>query len=165
MFVNCNGMASYAGSFKDALIRERIVDSEVDMMGLAEVNICWTMTHSEDRLYTRTRGWFPCRQVSTSHLHEKVRVFQPGGVAQISNGTLASRACASGGDKHGLGRWTWTQFRCKKGRVVTMATVYRPTSQNKPAPSPRTHSRSVNSFLTMTRGIRGMQYLKILHLK
>ena len=51
---------------------------------------------------------------------------QPGGVASLAIDRLATKVDTSGCDPSGLGRWIWTRFVGKNGRMLRVFTAYRP---------------------------------------
>ena len=56
------------------------------------------------------------------------------GTGIFAHGLVVHFAVGSGGDKTGLGRWTWSQFSGKNGVHLRCVSFYRPTS-NKVVPS------------------------------
>ena len=128
-FQNINGFGLSKEKIKDKQLFDFLKEEEVDMMGMAEANICWPKADQKNRLWDRTRGWFECSNVNYAHNTLEPRIStlsQPGGVASIIVDKLAHKVDASGKDFTGLGRWTWTKFKGKNNMHLRVITVYRP---------------------------------------
>ena len=67
-FQNINGLASTSGE-KDYSIGDFLRDHQVDVIGLAELNVNWSAVLDEHRFHRRFIGWFDnCKAVCAHNL-------------------------------------------------------------------------------------------------
>ena len=64
--------------------------------------------------------------MSTQAITQMNQQYQVGGVASFTKNKLAYRIMGKGIDMSNLGRWSWTKFQGKGGRVLKIVTAYRP---------------------------------------
>jgi hypothetical protein len=127
-FVNCNGIPPLNAHPKNSSIFTTLTDHSFDIVGMAEVNLCWNKIASSQRWKSRTLGWW---ETSSSILAYNINdisnsYYQPGGTMQISINKAAHRIIQQGRDPSGLGRWCWSLFRGKHNILLRVITLYRP---------------------------------------
>ena len=128
-FQNVNGLGFDEGQIKLQRIFDFLHKYNIDKLGIAEVNIYWQKMDKDKRLWDKTRGWFEGLHVHTSYNTNEPTIskrYQPGGVASFTKNKLAYKIMGKGIDMSNLGRWSWTTFQGKEGRVLRVITAYRP---------------------------------------
>ena len=114
---------------------------DVDLYGLAETNINWNPSVTnflyQQLWYNVTKGKRQIKMVSAACDDPASTLYQPGGVSQISLGTLSGRIGHTGIDPHDLGRWVYMTLQGKESRKMVIVTVYR-VPQAHPPPGYRT---------------------------
>jgi hypothetical protein len=57
----------YASDPKNDSIRAFLKGIQADIVGMAELGICWPKLPTKDRIWEQTRGWFESIQVTTAY--------------------------------------------------------------------------------------------------
>ena len=114
-FLNVNGMPQKSTKHKNQTIRNFINNYNIDVFGMAEVNLHWKSLPTKDRWEERTLGWWEDSRVSTAYNveDEATQVYQPGGCLQVTTKKLVGCWVENGSDPTGLGRWTWSRYMGK----------------------------------------------------
>jgi hypothetical protein len=123
---------------KNRIIYNTITNKQIGILGMSELNKCWHLVQEKDRWKDRTRGWWEsshCTLGYNRNDNELSTVFQPGGMAVISINKSSHRVIASGLDKTGLGRWSWTRYRGKHNVTLRVVSAYRPCKPSNPGPN------------------------------
>ena len=108
-------------------LRDLLLNSNADVVGMVETDTYWPKNSEEDRLYERTFGWWKGRSLTTSYNQTTCKVIhQQGGNAMIATGTMLGRKVGTGVDPRKIGRWSWMLFRGKGNVRVRIVTVYVP---------------------------------------
>ena len=55
---NMNGIGAYRGGMKDELLRQFIMEHDVDITCLTEPNVNWGKVRKKDTWFERTGAWF-----------------------------------------------------------------------------------------------------------
>jgi hypothetical protein len=105
---------------------------QVDVVGLAETNTCWSHTHLQSDLrssarkhFRQTRVAFASPEPEIDKCHEK-ETFQAGGSLTVATTSTVPFAYGSDlKDASGLGRWSGMTFRGKGQTYVSIITAYR----------------------------------------
>ena len=147
-FVNPGGfpVSAQQGQSKDREIFEFLSKYEFDSAGMPEMNNKWDECRMEDRLETRTEGWFESRSIRTSYFrHEPTSErWQPGGTSVWSINSFSHRIKSQGEDPSGLGRWSWVSYQGRGDSAMRVVCAYRPV---KNLSGPRTVWQQQKSFL------------------
>ena len=103
-------------------------DSNLDLIGMADVNRNWSTAHIDDTWRARTRSWWEASKSTIAYNIRDCTVssFQPGGTILQSIDRIMHRVQASGTDPSGLGRWSWMRFCGRHDVTVMTICVYRP---------------------------------------
>ena len=126
-FLNINGLPQQSSKQKNNTIRNFIRHYNVDVLGMAEVNLNWSLVPTRDRWEERTIGWLEDSRVSMAYNveDEATSIYQPGGCLQVTSNKLVNNWDRNGKDPTGLGRWTWSKFVGKDQQVLRVITAYR----------------------------------------
>jgi hypothetical protein len=118
----------YSNDSKNDSIRAFIKGVQADIVGMAELGICWHRLPTKDRLWERTRGWFESIKITAAYnlKEKKPQQAQWGGTALWSINNAVHRAIDSGHDSHGLGRWSWTRYQGRGNITLRVISAYRP---------------------------------------
>jgi len=133
-FQNIGGFPIQRGKLKEDNIRQGITKWDIDIFGMAEVNLDWRLVKEQDRLPTRTKEWWPQQYVCWAH-NKTIEPRQPrqyGGTAIFSVNKAALRAIDKGCDGSNLGRWAWTKYKGKSNKTLRIITAYRPNPPQGP---------------------------------
>jgi hypothetical protein len=120
---------------KNDSIRVFIKGTNADIVGLAEMGICWHRLPTKYQIvWERTRGWFETLKtvVGYNQQEKKPKPVQWGGMAIWSINNTAHRATESGCNPLGLGRWSWTRYRGKGNVTLWVISAYHPCDSNGP---------------------------------
>ena len=111
-FLNVNGLPQQATKNKNRTIRNFINYNNIDVFGLSEVNLNWSLLPTKDQWQERTIGWWEDSRVSMAYNteDEATQSYQPGGCMQITRNKLIHCWMEHGKDTTGLGRWTWSKY-------------------------------------------------------
>jgi hypothetical protein len=66
-FINIGGLPVNQHRLKDDLLRQGITSLQIDVCGLAETNTDWRLMKEDERLYSRTHGWWESIHLSFNH--------------------------------------------------------------------------------------------------
>jgi hypothetical protein len=79
---------------KNDSIRAFIKGTNTDIVGMAEMGICWHRLPTKDRIWERTRGWFETMKtvMGYNRQEQKPKPVQWGGTAMWSLNNAAHRA-------------------------------------------------------------------------
>jgi hypothetical protein len=107
-FQNIGGFPVDRGKHKEVVLRCGITKWEFDKFGCAETNIDWWLEPEEDKLVSRTKGWWESLHLSLAYNSTMIPVTprQFGGTTLFSIGLAAHRVVEKGVDASKLGRWT-----------------------------------------------------------
>lgn len=103
-FQNINRFPMYASDPKNDSIRAFVKGINADIVGMAEMGICWHRLPTKERIWERTRGWFETLKTSVGYnkKEKKPNTVQWGGTSIWSINNAAHRATESGSDPLGL---------------------------------------------------------------
>ena len=118
--VNCHGP-------KHRHLRQDIADFNLDILGMAELNVnlhhMRPFQHWKERFRCFSRhhaNWGTNRHA----LLKTPRLF--GGTAIITMAPISRMVHESGEDASGLGRWVWTSYKGKNNSILRIVSIYRP---------------------------------------
>ena len=128
-FVNVNSLGLTSLAIKNEDIRQYMELENVDVMGLAEVNVHWDKVEPRDNIWERTEGWFEHIRLGVAYNKCDVNASrtQPGGTITMVRGAVALNTQEVGADGSGLGRWSWVKIKGKQDSVTRIVTVYSPS--------------------------------------
>ena len=128
-FVNVNSLGLTAMAVKNEDIRTYMELEDVDIMGLAEVNVHWDLVQPRDSIWERTEGWFEHKRLGVAYNKHDPNASrgQPGGTVTIAKDGIVLSAREDGADSTGLGRWSWIKLAGKHKCVTRVVTVYSPS--------------------------------------
>jgi hypothetical protein len=93
----------------------------IGVLGLIETNINWDHVARESFI-AAAKMKFGAARCSMSSSYSTKQGYLPCGVATVARGKICGRIQQRGADK--WGRFTWTAFRGKQGKYLSMATEY-----------------------------------------
>ena len=101
----------------------------INIIGIAETNTQWHLTHVSKRPYETLFGWFNhSPRISLTYFRESpvpgTHVY--GGTGIFAFGQAKDRSREAGSDFRGLGRWTWIRVHGKAGFSIRFVSAYRP---------------------------------------
>jgi hypothetical protein len=125
-FANINGLPLGANHDKHDLITQAMVKYQIDILGLAEININFNRVGPTNQWKDRfkklsTNSHCATNRRSTS---QDKQVF--GGTAYLTSKSASHKVSLKGEDPLGLGRWTWAVFTGKQGLKTRIISGYRP---------------------------------------
>ena len=134
LFANIGGIPIDNTNNKNVVIEKWIGESDADIIGLAETNICWR--HAKNGpLQERMKKWtYTSSARLQTNLHCSLayndldplsREYQIGGVALATRGGLSCRITNNGEDITRLGRWSWTDYRGLRDLKLRVICAYR----------------------------------------
>ena len=125
--INCLGVRNSNNSKQDRAINW-LINNEVDIIGWQELGIAFHLLPYSHRLAARLKDprWMKQRVSSNNNKHENVEKFQYGGTSLAAFDEAAHRVSATGGDSHGLGRWSWILFHGKHNYRTRILSAYVP---------------------------------------
>ena len=128
MTQNINGFGQFAENIKELAVKELLIEKKIDVMGIQETNVCWHKMQNKHKIWDRFRGWKECGSCKVSVAYNSIDTIsaksQYGGTSLITMDMLAHRLIDSGVDDTNLGRWAWSRYRGKEGRVLQIVSVY-----------------------------------------
>ena len=147
-FLNVNGLPQHTTKHKNRSIRNFINYYNIDLFGISEVNLNWSLLPTKDQLQERTLGWWEDSRVSMAYNteDEATQAYQPGGCLQITRNKMVHCWVEHGKDPSGLGRWTWSKYIGKNNTCLRVVTAYR-TSIPSTDPGSNTAHRQQQRFL------------------
>ncbi len=127
-FQNIGGLPIQCSDIKEDYIRLGLSTWDFDIFGLVQTNLDWHLIDEDNKLWARTREWWEHTHISHAHNNTSTPITekQYGGTAIFTINNIAHRVADKGCDGSGLGRWSWTKLRGKKGHILTIITAYRP---------------------------------------
>lgn len=132
-FLNINTFPSSTTHIKLQMLRNFVAENKIDILGLSELNKCWSRISYEDQFSSIARSVW--RNVSTQSSHNQINQQQrnqPGGTAIMSFEQTSDRIIGKGEDLRKLGRWTWIRTRGKNGITSRIVSAYRPVMSKGP---------------------------------
>jgi len=120
-FQNVGGIILQANKgLKLMELRSFTQQQEIDIFTFAEHNICWDLIPKNLQLADRTHGWWESAPWSTAYNKHKINptTHQPGGTRLVVINSLSHRVVHLGGDKSGMGRWSWSQLKGKERNIL-----------------------------------------------
>ena len=113
---------------KQTLVKEFINVNRVDIFMMAEVNVNWKIVGKKHNLRAITRRWFRNSRTVAAHnvIGNSKKPYQPGRVAAIVSGDLASHVHNNTVDTRMIGRWCSQTLRGINGMITRIVTVYVP---------------------------------------
>ena len=126
-FININGLPQKVNTPKERQLQKFITDYDIDIMGVAEVNLHWSKLRQQERWEERTAGCWEHSRVSMAYNtnDEASKICQRGGCLQLLRNQADNSYISSGQDSTGLGRWTWTRHQGKGNVTLKVYTAYR----------------------------------------
>lgn len=99
-FQNINGFMAGEKGFKAGVIRNYMVEKQIDVYGMSEMNTNWRIIGKKNTLEDICRGWFENRKVAVSYnqYDRNCDKHQPGGTAILTRGEMALRHVKTGRD-------------------------------------------------------------------
>ena len=117
---------------KQEALKHHIQRHHLDILGLSEVGLNWSLVNTNHQWQERTFKQFP--QISTTLSWNKNDIHtsttQWGGTALISTGLITSRIHKKGTDPRQLGRWSRTTYQGQGNLLLTIYSIYRPTENH-----------------------------------
>jgi hypothetical protein len=125
-FTNINGPPLGANHDKHDLIIQDMAKYQIDILGLAEININFNRVGPTNQWKDRfkklgTNSHCTTNRHSTS---QDKQLF--GGTAYLTSKSASHKVSSKGEDPLGLGRWTWAVFTGKQGLTTRIISGYRP---------------------------------------
>jgi hypothetical protein len=160
MFANIAGIPLDPLNIKNVEIQKWISNSNADIIGLAETNICWHKAKGgpiQERINKWTRTSLPHLQanihtsVGYNEIEEFPKEYQIGGVAMMTRGGLSCRIMNKGNDSNKLGRWTWTDYRGVRGIKVRIITAYRLVATSNKGGTETVHAQHLRALYKLDR--------------
>ena len=128
MFQNLDGFGYSAIDKKSEMVKEFIIDYDIDAMLMAELNVNWERMSRKNTLSQIARRWFENVKVSNSYnTHRKsIGKWLPGGTATLIQGPLSFRTNKPDIDSRYMGRWASQTITGKHGLTTRVVSVYVP---------------------------------------
>ena len=125
-FQNIRGFGTDHEHVRAVAIKNFIEKNQINIMGMAEVNINWRNLRRKNTLEQICRKWFETtRTMASYNSHNRERGYKlPGGVALITTGPLALRSLERNHDVRQMGRWGSQKFQGKQGITICFVLVY-----------------------------------------
>ena len=126
-FQNVNGLPLYNTHFKNNEIKKFLHEKEIDIFCMSETNVCWKRLGADHRWDHRTRDWSRNPKTSFAYIYNDPlsERYQRGGVGIMNLGKMVRRYKSR--DQDPLGRWVSVIFKGKKGKMIRVVSLYRPT--------------------------------------
>lgn len=146
-FININGIPATNDDSKNIRLFEAIAESQIDIIGMTEINRCWHNVEEEHKWRNRTRGWWESSNNTIGYNTKDCAsgAFQPGGTLLTSIDKPAHRIIDTGLDPTGLGRWVWQRYRGKHNVTLRVICAYRPCIPSTAGPN-TTYSQQERYF-------------------
>ena len=116
--MNVNGLPVHDSHHKDNVITDCIPTHQLDLLGLAEINLNFNILRPPNQWKDRFKK-LKTHKVHSYNTHstsQDTRLF--GGTAIVTGPCTNHRTIDHGCDPSGLGRWTWIQLRGKQNMVT-----------------------------------------------
>jgi hypothetical protein len=126
---NINSLPVSLPNSKHEELLNDITSNKIDIMGIVETNLCWPHLYIEHRPYARFKNGFEHVHTTFAYNTHNVSICdnrQAGGTLQLSLNQACHRVLQSDRDPSGLGRWSWTAYRCLNTKTLRILTLYRP---------------------------------------
>ena len=109
-------------------MRDLIMQSDFDMLGIGEVNKNWSNIQESQQLQQTVKQWWKNGSAVCSWLRDPSNreKCQTGGSALITINNITSHIKARGEDTRKLGRWAWYTISGQQNQMTTIITTYRP---------------------------------------
>ena len=145
VFQNTGGFPLKRKPEKQDLFKRFAQENNVDVIGLAETNVCWKNLPINERIYDQTKEWWERRHISYNYNKDENTndVYQPGGTAVITRNKAATYVQGSAGDPLGLGRWSSTVLEGQGGVCIRIIAAYKPVKSSGPS---STYQQQQNYF-------------------
>jgi len=116
------------GDLKLQVLLQFTQQHQIDAFSFVEHNICWDLLPKTQQMAERTRGWWENAHwiTSVNKCKQNPIPHQPGGTGIPVFNALSHKALKPGGDKTGLGRWSWVRLQGQSGQVLRILAAYRP---------------------------------------
>ena len=112
---NIGGLRLMVNNEKELHLKEWIKQQQVDLIGVQETNINWSLCSDRERPLKRfqSQNWSIFRGSSSHNKHDKKRKkkTQYGGTLSLAFEKTATYVDSTGADDTGLGRWSWLLIR------------------------------------------------------
>ena len=146
-FTNIGGLPTSSLKPKDDLLWQGINAMELDICGLAKLNTDRHLMKEDDRLYSRTQGWWESIHLSFDHNRciLPLEKWQWGGVALIKRKKTVHRVISKGVDPKRLGRWCWRRYRGRNNHTLRIFSCYCPNLPSRPL---STYTQQCSAMLT-----------------
>ena len=149
-FLNTGRLPPITPHPKQDYLHHFISTHNLDILGISEVGLNWSIVPTAYSWYERTHRAFRQQSTTLSWNRHDIRTASPqwGGVALITTGITTTRIKTKGSDPRNLGRWCWTSYTGKHSKTVTIYSIYRPV-RNLTGPlsvyqQQQTHLSSIN---------------------
>lgn len=130
---NIGGLGICAGNSKEEHLKQWIVNSEIDCIGIQEHNINIKQYRDKERISERMKSaaWEFFR-ISTGYNkhHERDNKHLFGGTIVLTQGQFCHRVATTGADERGLGRWAWMHVKGINKASARIILAYRPCKTN-----------------------------------
>lgn len=146
---NIGGIGIHAHNTKEEYLKEWIVNSNIDCIGLQELNVNLKQCNYRDRMSERMKcaAW-EFYKIATSynkhHVGKQKHLF--GGTMIMTHGQLCHRVLTTGADERGLGRWAWIHIHGTKKASARIISVYRPCRTNSSTHNSTVYKQQVKYF-------------------
>jgi exonuclease III len=124
----------------DERLFRAIQESEIKILCMQEVGCNWSHIPRSTAFQQPLNDTFGPHNARSSFRHNVHNVhnvtgtrLQWGGTGIMTKGKLKHYVMGSGGDKTGLGRWTWARIGGKGGMVLRVASTYCPCKNERGA--------------------------------
>ena len=109
-------------------LKKLCIESDINIVGLTEVNKDWRKVPNENTIWNGTAGWKENRriQIFQNYHYPSKSEFLVGGTASIIFGEAVFRISDQGADKRNLGRWSYFTITGKNDLKTTFLTCYCP---------------------------------------
>ena len=113
---NIGGIKLFPGNEKENELKQWINKTELDIIGIQEVNVNWSLCKGNETLFERFRNtpWEYTKLISAHNIHEQVSRFQSGGTITLARDQITHQIKDKGVDTSGLGRWSWIRVTGKR---------------------------------------------------
>ena len=129
VYTNINGIPSDSSQFPKAhILFQWMLDNNISVLGLAETNLHWPLTHSPIRSICRSY-FTDSRLTTSSHDSDTQSTYLPGGTAMLTVSPWSTYTTQHT-DPSPMGRWSSQTFKGRDGRRLTVITAYRPGRDN-----------------------------------
>ena len=125
-FQNINGFNINKSDEKSALINTLTQNNTIDFLGIQEVNLHLKIMGTHGNWSERNREFQGFTHCATNQHSTSVSRRLFGGTACFMPHSTAHKAIEHGKDRTGLGRWSWTTLRGRKGIQTRIISAYRP---------------------------------------